>query len=79
MSLVESAGVSVLAAVPSMYISLAALMAEHPERCARLRGMVRFGISGGSALPAPVHEAWKNLADCTVYEGYGLSETSPVE
>lgn len=78
LSLIEAARVSVLAAVPSMYISLAALMAEQPERCARLRGTVRFGISGGSALPAPVHEAWKELADCTVYEGYGLSETSPV-
>ena len=78
LSLIEAARVSVLAAVPSMYISLAALMAEQPERCAHLRGTVRFGISGGSALPAPVHEAWKELADCTVYEGYGLSETSPV-
>ena len=78
LSLIEAARVSVLAAVPSMYISLAALIAEQPERCARLRGTVRFGISGGSALPAPVHEAWKELADCTVYEGYGLSETSPV-
>lgn len=78
LSLIEAARVTVLAAVPSMYISLAALMAEQPERCARLRGTVRFGISGGSALPAPVHEAWKELADCTVYEGYGLSETSPV-
>ena len=78
LDLMESAGVSVLAAVPSMYVSLAALMAEQPERCDRLRGAVRFGISGGSPLPAPVHEAWKRLADCTVYEGYGLSETSPV-
>ena len=78
LDLMESAGVSVLAAVPSMYVSLAALMAEQPERRDRLRGAVRFGISGGSPLPAPVHEAWKRLADCTVYEGYGLSETSPV-
>lgn len=78
LNLIESAGVSVLAAVPSMYVSLAAAMEAEPERARSLRGRIRFGISGGSPLPAPVHAAWKTLIECPVYEGYGLSETSPV-
>lgn len=78
LNLIESAGVSVLAAVPSMYVSLAAALEAEPERARSLRGRIRFGISGGSPLPAPVHAAWKTLIECPVYEGYGLSETSPV-
>lgn len=78
LNLIERAGVSVLAAVPSMYVSLAAALEAEPERARSLRGRIRFGISGGSPLPAPVHAAWKTLIECPVYEGYGLSETSPV-
>lgn len=78
LNLIEHAGVSVLAAVPSMYVSLAAALEAEPERGRSLRGRIRFGISGGSPLPAPVHAAWKTLIECPVYEGYGLSETSPV-
>ena len=78
LNLIEGAGVSVLAAVPSMYVSLAAALEAEPERARSLRGRIRFGISGGSPLPAPVHAAWKTLIECPVYEGYGLSETSPV-
>ncbi len=78
LNLIERAGVSVLAAVPSMYVSLAAALEAEPERARSLRGRIRFGISGGSPLPAPVHAALKTLIECPVYEGYGLSETSPV-
>ena len=78
LNLMERAVVSVLAAVPSMYVSLAAALEAEPERARSLRGRIRFGISGGSPLPAPVHSALKTLIECPVYEGYGLSETSPV-
>lgn len=78
LNLMERAGVSVLAAVPSMYVSLAAALEAEPEHARSLRGRIRFGISGGSPLPAPVHSALKTLIECPVYEGYGLSETSPV-
>lgn len=78
LNLMERAGVSVLAAVPSMYVSLVAALEAEPERARSLRGRIRFGISGGSPLPAPVHSALKMLIECPVYEGYGLSETSPV-
>lgn len=35
-------------------------------------------LGGGMAVQQPVAERWKNLTGCMIYEGYGLSETSPV-
>ena len=33
---------------------------------------------GGTAVQAAVAERWKKITGCTIIEGYGLSETSPV-
>ncbi len=35
-------------------------------------------LGGGMAVQAPVAEQWKAQTGCSVSEGYGLSETSPV-
>lgn len=37
-----------------------------------------FCISGGAALPIEVKRGFEALTGCTLVEGYGLSETSPV-
>ncbi|WP_313306159.1 long-chain-fatty-acid--CoA ligase FadD2 [Stutzerimonas balearica] len=51
---------------------------SHPEfgkiDFSRLKGT----NSGGTALMSAVAERWKSLTGCTVMEGYGLTETSPV-
>jgi long-chain acyl-CoA synthetase len=44
---------------------------------ARFGGKLRFAISGGAALSTEVAEFIDSLG-VTVYEGYGLSETSPI-
>ena len=44
---------------------------------ARLGGRLRYAISGGAAISKEVAEFIDNVG-ITVYEGYGLSETSPI-
>lgn len=35
-------------------------------------------LGGGMAVQRPVAERWQTMTGCTITEGYGLSETSPV-
>jgi long-chain acyl-CoA synthetase len=64
--------VDVFHGVPTMYIGLldAAAKAEKlPE--------LRLCVSGGASLPVAVLEKFAGTFHATIFEGYGLSETSP--
>ena len=39
---------------------------------------LRLTLGGGMAVQRPVAERWKEVTGCSISEGYGLSETSPV-
>ncbi len=39
---------------------------------------IRYCISGGAPLPVEVKAAFEKLTGCTLVEGYGLTESSPV-
>ncbi|WP_417235360.1 long-chain-fatty-acid--CoA ligase [Arthrobacter sp.] len=65
--------VDVFHGVPTMYIQLLAA-AEGQADLPKLR----LCVSGGAALPQAVMERFNTAFDVTIYEGYGLSETSPV-
>lgn len=39
---------------------------------------LKVTISGGTALTSSAAEVWMKVTGCTISEGYGLSETSPV-
>ncbi len=70
--LMHREGASLFFGVPTMYVQLLEA-AGSAEQLPRLRDCV----SGGASLPVAVLERFEKAFDTTVYEGYGLSETSP--
>lgn len=66
--------VTVMEGVPTMYIAmlnqLASSRGELPD--------LRVCISGGSPFPVEALLRFEKAFQCTILEGYGLSETSPV-
>ncbi|WP_405097213.1 long-chain-fatty-acid--CoA ligase [Micromonospora sp. NBC_01412] len=66
-------GCTVLMGVPTMYLALLAAT-EHDAPRRRLDR----AYSGGAALPVAVLESFEERFGCPIYEGYGLTETSPV-
>jgi long-chain acyl-CoA synthetase len=65
--------VSVFAGVPTMYMALLAAAAD-----AETIPQLRLAVSGGAAIPVAVIEKVKDVFGVDIFEGYGLSETSPV-
>jgi long-chain acyl-CoA synthetase len=64
---------TIMTGVPTMYIALLEAAKSNAER-----PPLRYGLSGGSAIPVAVIERMKDVYGIDVHEGYGLTETSPV-
>ncbi|MGO4230114.1 long-chain fatty acid--CoA ligase [Arthrobacter sp. YAF34] len=65
--------VDVFHGVPTMYMQLLSAAEGRPDLPS-----LRLCVSGGAALPLAVMEKFNATFEVTIYEGYGLSETSPV-
>jgi long-chain acyl-CoA synthetase len=65
---------TVFPAVPTIYTAIN----NHPDLAKYDLSSIRFCISGGAPLPLDVKEKFERLTGCSLVEGYGLSETSPV-
>ncbi|MER6262933.1 long-chain fatty acid--CoA ligase [Streptomyces sp900105245] len=65
-------GVNTFHGVPTMFVALAAAAADAPAL-----PELRVCVSGGASLPVAVLERFEAAFGARVYEGYGLSETSP--
>ncbi len=65
---------TVMPGVPTLFNALL----RHPRIKRFDLSSLEFCISGGAALPVEVKRGFEKLAGCTLVEGYGLSETSPV-
>lgn len=73
LELMAAHNVDIFHGVPTMYMQLLAAAEGRPELPS-----LRLCVSGGAALPLAVMEKFNAAFDVTIYEGYGLSETSPV-
>ena len=60
--------------VPTIYNALL----HHPKTKPADLSSLKFCIAGGAALPAGIKRGFEALSGCSLVEGYGLSETSPV-
>lgn len=67
-----SDGVTIFPAVPTVYIAL--LNAGVPRE--RMAG-VRYYFSAAATMPVEVANRWREAYGSAIYEGYGLTETSP--
>lgn len=61
-------------AVPAIFNAIN----NHPKAANYDLSSLRFCISGGAALPVEVKKSFEAKTGCTVVEGYGLTESSPV-
>jgi long-chain acyl-CoA synthetase len=73
LELMEKEGVTFFAGVPTMHIALIAAAERRPRELA-----LRIVNSGGAALPVAVLQRFASTFGVPIFEGYGLSETSPV-
>ena len=64
---------TVFMGVPTMYIGLLAAAATDERR-----PTLRLACSGGASLPVAIIDKFAEVFGADIYEGYGLSETSPV-
>jgi long-chain acyl-CoA synthetase len=67
-------GVSLVFAVPSMFGAIAHLKNASADDFKSIYAL----ISGGEPLPAAVRDGFEKRFNVPIYEGYGLTETSPV-
>ncbi len=73
LELIVAESVNVFMGVPTMYIGL--LTAARGDQ---RRPSLRIAVSGGASLPVAVIDSVAEVFGADIYEGYGLSETSPV-
>jgi len=71
---VKDHGVTIIAGAPPLFASWATLPGADPAAMAS----VRLAVSGGAPLPDEVADAFRARFGKPVWQGYGLTETSPI-
>ena len=74
LEIIERDRVTAFEGVPTMY----AAMLNAPDGDTYDTSSLRICVSGGAAMPVEVMRGFEQHFGCTVLEGYGLSETSPI-
>ncbi len=71
---IHSKKATFLAGVPTMYNAIL----NYPKISKFDLSSIKACLSGGAPLPLDVKKGFENITGCTLVEGYGLTETSPV-
>ena len=71
---IEEMDDTILIAVPTIYNRLAEMAVKRPPK----RSSLHYCICGGASLPVEVIKRFEGAYGATIYEGYGLTECSPV-
>jgi long-chain acyl-CoA synthetase len=66
--------ITVYMGVPTMHVAILSL----PEIGAMDFSSLRLCASGGAPLPVAVKERWDSVVGCPIFEGWGMTETSPI-
>ena len=74
LKLIDREKPTMMPAVPTIFMAIM----NHPRLKDFNVSSLRFCISGGAPLPLEVKLKFEKLTGCSVVEGYGLSEASPV-
>ncbi len=72
---IATTGVTIVAGVPAMYqawLAVAGKLTDNPF------AKVRLAVSGAAALDERTHQEFATRFNVNVYEGYGLTEASPI-
>jgi long-chain acyl-CoA synthetase len=72
--LIDKTRPTVMPGVPTLFNAIM----NHPKINSFDLSSLKFCLSGGAPLPVEVKQQFEAATGCTVVEGYGLSETSPV-
>jgi long-chain acyl-CoA synthetase len=74
LEIIQRDKVTIFEGVPTMYAAILHLPDADPAMAATLR----VCVSGGASMPVEIMRNFEEKFGCTILEGYGLSETSPV-
>jgi len=74
LQLIQAHRITSMVGMPTLFLD----MLHHPRADQYDLSSLQVCSSGGAKLPVPVLEAFEAKFNVTVYEGYGLTETSPV-
>lgn len=66
--------ITIMSGVNTLYNALN----SHPKFVRLAPKTIRVSIAGGTALQSAVAQKWQEITGCTVLEGFGLTEASPV-
>ena len=75
--LLQDEDITFFAGVPTMYWGLLGALEEGAD-VAKIAANLRIAVAGGASLPVEILKDFKRRFDVDIFEGYGLSETSPV-